>query len=249
MRPPSSGHSPAKTPHEHSHPGTTQSCSIHTPSRAILRPPRATQSASSTDSPPTTTPPFEAEAAVEVVLVPEVVAAGEPGGRLIAVVDEVAEADDLRVGVGAVEQQLRRMGRVERPGEQHVGVVGADAGHEGDRHPVAVGLGVGDGGVAGGRGSRLLLLGGQLDALGLGDRLLGGGAAVAVALGVGGDLAGRRSGAGLLARCRAVESDRGGVVVGARMGVGCAGFVGVDVGRGEHDGGDHEGGGRQRRRR
>ena len=58
VRPPSSGHSPAKTPHEHSQPGTIQSWSIQTLSRATFLPPSAAQSSALIASPPITSPPF-----------------------------------------------------------------------------------------------------------------------------------------------------------------------------------------------
>src|SRR5262245_23427723 len=57
-RPPSSGHSPLKTPQVHSKPGTTHACIIQMSVSSRFTPPILAHVASLIDSPPTTTPPF-----------------------------------------------------------------------------------------------------------------------------------------------------------------------------------------------
>ena len=146
---------------------------------------------------------------------PVVVRAGEAFGRATRVVDEVAQADDARVGPGAVVEQLRRCRRVEADGERHVRVVRADARHVDGRLAVAGGDRVGDGRVLRDDGAGLDLLGLELHAGRFGQRDLRGRATVEVPLAVE-DLAfgGRR--ARLLAR--RVPGERAGVVRLVRRG-------------------------------
>ena len=98
--PPSSGHSPAKTPQLHSKPGTTHACAIQMSVSSRFSPPRCRALLAvwllAADDGATLA---EAEAAVGVVLVPVVVRAREAFGRAARVEHEEAEADDLRVGV------------------------------------------------------------------------------------------------------------------------------------------------------
>ncbi len=112
--PPSSGHSPANTPQLHSKPGTTHACAIQmsVSSRFCAAARRAllARLLLATDHRAAL---VEAEAAVRVVLVPVVVGAGETVGRATRVEHEVAEADDLGVGVGAVVEQLGRRRGIE----------------------------------------------------------------------------------------------------------------------------------------
>ena len=112
-RPPSSGHSPANTPQVHSKPGTVQSCSIQMSLSGDL----ATTGGGAlrlghrlgADDHAT----LHAQPAIEVVLVPPVVRPGEALRRATRVEHEVAEPDDLGVGVRAVVEQLGRRRGVE----------------------------------------------------------------------------------------------------------------------------------------
>ncbi len=65
--------------------------------------------AASTPRPRSRRRPVEAEAAVGVVLVPAIVGPAKPGGGPSGCHTRIAEADDLRVGLGAVVQQLGRV--------------------------------------------------------------------------------------------------------------------------------------------
>ena len=87
------------------------------------------------------------EAAIVVVLMPRIVCACETFRGAAWVPDQVTQADDFRIGGGAVEEQLGRTSRSEFQGEPHICVVRPDTGNERGRLSVASSLGVGHGWV------------------------------------------------------------------------------------------------------
>ena len=99
--PPSSGHSPLKTPQLHSKPGTTHACTIQTSVSSVLRPPIVAHSWRVDSSPATTTPPLRHRPPFALCWCQRSFGPAKPGGGPLLVVHEVAESDDLRVGARA----------------------------------------------------------------------------------------------------------------------------------------------------